>query len=343
MTLATLQKTTPVHTDTRERIEAMIAAAGRRMQREFLEAVAEVAEGVSLAELEQLLSDARVDEILALQEAIAARMATRWVREYTEAAEETAAFIADRLEQYVDFDRTNARAIRTMRDNRARFVREFMDDQRETVTRAVVEGFRQIRVDEQDGVAVVREVAVNPRETARRFRDSVGLTAKQEQWVRNYRMQLETLDLGALDRRLRDRRFDGTVTRAIERSEPLSRQQVDRMVERYRERWVKYRAEVIARTEAIGAVQGGTQEMYRQAFENGTLDQQELERTWDTREDGRQRDAHDAMDGQVRGVDEAFVSGNGNLLMYPGDRSAPASEIIQCRCVALVRFKSAEQ
>ncbi len=338
----TLTKATPTHTDTRERIEAMIAASERRLRREFVEAVAEVAEGVSLAEIERLLSEANVDEILVLQEAIAARLATRWVREYMQAAEDTAEFIGERLEQFVDFDRTNARAIREMRAHRARLVREFVEDQRETVTRAVVEGFRQIRVTEEDGVAIVREVAVNPRETARRFRDSIGLTAKQEQWVANYRHELESLDMRSLGRELRDRRFDGVVTRAIDRNEPLSRQKIDQLVDRYRARFIKYRSEVIARTEAIGAVQAGTQEMYRQAFQNGTLDGQDLERTWDTREDGRQRDSHESMDQQVRGIDEAFVSGAGNRLMYPGDRSAPASEIIQCRCVALVRFREAE-
>lgn len=44
---------------------------------------------------------------------------------------------------------------------------------------------------------------------------------------------------------------------------------------------------------------------------------------------------HDAIDGQIVGVDEPFVLGNGVQLMFPRDPAAPASETINCGCESL--------
>ena len=53
------------------------------------------------------------------------------------------------------------------------------------------------------------------------------------------------------------------------------------MVERYRERYVKYRAEVIGRTEALRAVHAGNYEGYLQAIDEGAINREELQRTVD--------------------------------------------------------------
>lgn len=53
---------------------------------------------------------------------------------------------------------------------------------------------------------------------------------------------------------------------------------------------------------------------------------------WDAITDDRTRDSHKAMDGQIRRVNEYFTTGNGNLMMFPGDTNAPIEEWINCRC-----------
>jgi hypothetical protein len=55
---------------------------------------------------------------------------------------------------------------------------------------------------------------------------------------------------------------------------------------------------------------------------------------WVTRRDERVRETHSAADGQRVRVDEPFTVG-GYPLMHPGDRSAPARETVNCRCVAV--------
>jgi uncharacterized protein with gpF-like domain len=55
--------------------------------------------------------------------------------------------------------------------------------------------------------------------------------------------------------------------------------------------------------------------------------------TWNTAGDERVRESHADMEGQQVPLGQPFVSGLGNDLMYPGDPSAPAEDVINCRCV----------
>ncbi len=84
----------------------------------------------------------------------------------------------------------------------------------------------------------------------------------------------------------------------------------------------------IAQTEIIGATNEGQLISYK----NAGVEQQE----WITARDELVRDSHQ-IDGQVVGIDECFVTGLGNLLRYPGDRStgAPAEDVINCRCCSI--------
>lgn len=83
------------------------------------------------------------------------------------------------------------------------------------------------------------------------------------------------------------------------------------------------RAEKIARTETHNTVGAGTQETYKAA----NVKQKE----WLTTIDGRERESHAVMNGEVVAINEQFSNG----LMYPGDPSGDASEVVNCRCVEL--------
>lgn len=45
------------------------------------------------------------------------------------------------------------------------------------------------------------------------------------------------------------------------------------------------------------------------------------------------RDSHAALDGEKKPQGEPFHTIWGNDLLYPGDPSAPAREVINCHCV----------
>lgn len=98
------------------------------------------------------------------------------------------------------------------------------------------------------------------------------------------------------------------------------------------ERWPN-RATVIARTEAIGALNAGRAESFRALAEEEP--DEELERIWLATDDSRTRDTHQAADGQRVALGQPFQVG-GFELMFPGDPSGPPQEVIQCRCTMLL-------
>lgn len=215
----------------------------------------------------------------------------------------------------ISFDPASPRASAFMEQNKLEFVTNFTRTQRDVTRQAL-----QSALDSGAGV----------RDAARAFRDSIGLTTTQWDVVNNYRSLLEAGNADALDRALRDRRFDPTVDRAIQNDEPLTTEQIDRMVERYRDRFLALRAETIARTETIKVLNVARQEATDQVVEDTGIDPGTVTRTWMATLDARTRDTHAEMDGQTVGLDEPFVSPSGAVLMFPGDPDAPAEEVINC-------------
>ena len=56
---------------------------------------------------------------------------------------------------------------------------------------------------------------------------------------------------------------------------------------------------------------------------------------WDSTLDGRTRPSHQKVDGEIRELDETFSNG----LMFPGDPSVGAGEVVNCRCALLQRAR----
>lgn len=237
------------------------------------------------------------------------------------------------------------------REQAARTRREVRDAMTEDTHKAV----KQIIAD---GV----KRGVSPRDIARDIRDSIGLTASQDQHVRNYRRALQTGDYSnVVGRELHDDRANGKIKKAFDEGRALDPKYVDKLVENYRKKYIGYRAEVIARTESLRAVHEGTEEALRQSIEDGDVDSDQLIRTWHigggTRQAkskggkggkgkvtvSRTRDSHRAMNNQKQPYGKPFVSGKGNILKYPGDPSAPISDTAQCRCAVSTEIEAKQK
>lgn len=94
----------------------------------------------------------------------------------------------------------------------------------------------------------------------------------------------------------------------------------------------KARASKIIRTELAVAQNTGMDTLITEAAEKAGV---KLEKTWRATKDKRTRDSHRKLDGVTVDSDTPFKRG----LMHPHDPSAPASEIVNCRCVAIYRRK----
>lgn len=88
------------------------------------------------------------------------------------------------------------------------------------------------------------------------------------------------------------------------------------------------RALTIARTEATGAMNAAT---LRAALVEQEFLGIPMDKVWISTIDGRTRPDHFAADGQRRPLDGHFDVG-GAVLDVPGDPSAPAGQVVNCRC-----------
>lgn len=79
-----------------------------------------------------------------------------------------------------------------------------------------------------------------------------------------------------------------------------------------------------ARTAYTSAQNGGRMESLRQAKAQGI----HVKKQWLSAHDGRVRDSHAMLDGQIRDLEEKFDNG----LLYPADSSGAPAEVYNCRC-----------
>lgn len=324
-------------TDPVARIEAIVAGAEPAFQKAFLELVAGIQSQATLQVIADLLARGSIEAALGNLFLASESLSVPWNATFTTAGTSTGFMMSQALTAFglppinVTFNQLNTGAIRVMQANRLRLVREFSLGQVEATREALLRGL---------------QTGANPIQQARNFQGSIGLTRHQVGAVANYREALERGSLEALNRELRDRRFDPAVRRAARTGIPLTNAQVDRMVERYRQRFIKHRAQTIARTEALRAANAGRFQMFIQAFEDGTLDPSQVTQIWNTAGDARVRNftnsatSHVSMDQQERPIGIPFTSGAGASLFFPGDPSAPSNDTIRCRCAVATRILS---
>lgn len=223
----------------------------------------------------------------------------------------------------ISFDPVNQRAADIMRREADNLIKQISTEQVEVIREIIAESFLTGRA---------------PRATAQAIKESIGLTRAQEKIVENYRRALEDRSAHALNYQLRNRAKDGTVERAVSGQRNLSQAQIDRMVEQYRKNFVRHRAETIARTESTRVTSLARDESYRQIADKLGIGHNRIIRVWNATEDDRTRDWHADMDGDEASLGQPFTDGLGNKLMFPGDPSAPAATVINCRCVITMRI-----
>jgi hypothetical protein len=201
----------------------------------------------------------------------------------------------------------------------------------------------------------------NPRKIARRMRGTwdkaagayrggmIGLTDTQARHVANAEAQLRSGDPTQLrkylGRKLRDKRFDRTVLKAIREGTPLSEEQIDKMVKGYTRKYVKFRSETVARDQALSALTEGQQQALDQAVQDGHVRNDEIVQEWRTAADDRVRNAHRAIPrmnpgGKPRG--EPFDTLLGPL-RYPRDPQGSRANTIQCRCALAPRIRRRQE
>lgn len=223
----------------------------------------------------------------------------------------------------VRFDSTNPAATEYLRQSAADLVTSISADSLDAI---------------RSTLAGAHGVGDTPTVAARRLRDMIGLTVRQQNAVQNYRYFLETNDYRALARNLNGN--DERVVQAGIRNNTLSGGKIDGLVNGYADRLLRQRTQMIAQTESFRAMNAASHESWRQIASRGDVDVNSIRRFWVATNDSHTRDAHLEIplmnDGGVE-MTQPFRSPLG-AIMYPGDPDAAAANSINCRCSVVYRF-----
>lgn len=90
-----------------------------------------------------------------------------------------------------------------------------------------------------------------------------------------------------------------------------------------------------ARTMTTSAENRGRYDSYHTLQNKGIV----MLKEWVSTDDSRTRQAHVALNGQIRQVDDNFVDGNGKELEYPADPKASPETVYNCRCTMVGRIQ----
>lgn len=313
--------------------EALLATTQARIGAAWQRTFAHLREENTVAAIAKRIEDRQFERAIVGLDESAAAFAGGEHAAYVHAGQTTARTLRDLLavrKKLAVFDASDPQAVAWAQKNRLDKIREITEDQRNTIRGVLVRGAR---------------AGTNPLEMARELRESLGLTARQEQIVANYRRDLLAGGArlrAALERQLTGGAADRTLMAAIRDNRAVPEDRVEVMVATYRQNWRTYRAETIGRTEGLRVAHQASDELYQQAVDKGDIQPAQIERKWVHRKRPGSRDFHAVMNGQIRGFGEAFISGRGTELRYPGDPTAGAEETAGCTCVVVTRLRRGE-
>ena len=308
----------------------------------FIDAIQDVTDNVVLAQVVEALERGDADgawRALGVQQSVFNRI----IAQMSIAFEQGALIVASALPKYLT-DRSGIKSVFrfNIRDRRAEqwlqnesstLITAIEDDMRTAVRDAATQGLIEGRNPRNTALDIVGRI--NPV-TGHREGGLVGLTQQQQMWARNTRQKLLTLDESYFKLALRDKRFDGTVRKAIEEGRGLPTATIDKLVDRYRDNALRARGEMIGRSETLAALNRSEYEATMQALERSELPLAAATKAWDDAGDRRVRPSHSALAeiGPIP-IDQPFVSPvTGARMMHPGDTSlgAGGDDVILCRC-----------
>lgn len=340
-------------------VEAMAAKLEPSLSKAILGALQAQAAAVDLDAIAEALKSGDVNKVMALLQMPPAEGVTNALQDAVWSAGGVAAkTINDRIAGAAfQFNRLNPRLIDWLQTYSLGLIRQIDETTREGVREVLISGMR---------------AGQNPRDQARSIKPVIGLTARQAKAVDNFKKELESFHLrggaagwnlggkisrapggaqtyaldadgnvkdGILERRLRDFRFDGTLKNAMATGKPLTEAQIDKMVAAYSRKYLQFRAQTIARTEALRTTNFGIQDAWRQAIDEFKVPEQLVRRQWIVARDERLCEICGPIPAMnpKRGVKfgQPFNTPQGPMTLPPAHPN--------CRCTVWIRRFEAEQ
>lgn len=238
----------------------------------------------------------------------------------------------------------NPEAEAWLRGHSAELVTNIVAEQKTNIRDALASGLMRGDNPNRTALDIVGRVS---RATGTRQGGIIGLSAPHLATTERARQALLSGDpegmRAYLQLKRRDKRFDGAIHRAIETSKPISRADVDKVIGRLSDGYLKLRADTIALHETFTALGQSRNEAFRQAIAAGKVEARDVVKTWRHTTAEHPRMQHVAMAGQTVAFDQPFVAPDGTPIAYPHADGVPASHTLGCKCRCEYRIAFAER
>lgn len=322
----------------REQFEALLSEFEPLIRKAFLEAVADLRSGVDLGRLIEHLERREIDraiDALNIDRSAYSRLDEAIARAYSGGGQATTGNMPtlrdpNGAKVIIRFDAQAFRALEWFRLHG--LADRMVEIDKDAARLMIIDGIDKGKGARRVGLDLAGRMN---KLTRRREGGVIGLNVPQAQHVISMRERLSSGDPDEMRKVFtmgrRDKRFDRTITRAIEAKKPVSAEDIDRLAARYSDRLLDLRGKTIAKTEGMAAFNAAAIEAYEQAIDKGAVNEADLEKTW--RASMRNtRDTHIALNGTKVGFRADFVSPSAAVMKHPHDPDAPASERVNCEC-----------
>lgn len=325
-------------------IEELLGQYSERVQEAFLEAIAELRNGVQLRMLVEALERQDIDaaiEALNLDPAAYARFQMALQEAFTAAGQLQSANIPQPPGKRVVFrfgvqDPETERVIRRVTADRVTAISE---QDKQAARAAILTGFQ--KGQHPNRIALDLAGRMN-RGQNQRTGGIVGLSEPQQAHVASMRERLLSGDPAemrkVMDMKRRDKRYDALIEKAIKDGKPLSQEDAARLTGRYADRLLALRGETIARTETGMAVMAARMDSFRQGLVKTGYPVEAVTRKWRHGGGGLEpRLMHIRMNNvTVQGLAEPFLvpdaKGGFTPMMHPLDVAGGAKHCANCTC-----------
>lgn len=308
------------------------------IRKAFEAVIAGASAGVDMAQLEALLKANRMEDAVRL---LRLDQSMLWplheaIRNTFMAGGALASDIAPRgLRGVFGFDGRHYRAEQWVSQNVGELIEGITRDSIESTRRVILSGLQEGRSSR----AVAREIT--GRQTGRkRVGGYLGLNSNQTDSIISGRAKLASGDPKLmreyLNLELRNKRFDGSIKKAIREGRAITGKQLDRIIEAHRFKALGYRGRVIAKDQSHTALAAGREEGFQQLIDSGRVSK--VTARWQHNLSEKPRRDHVAMSGTVIEVGQRFEFPDDTRMKHPHDPVGGGRHSLGCRCIAVYRI-----
>lgn len=323
----------------RLRLERALKKYRPAIRKAFIAAVIGAATSIDEAALAAALENrdvTRAIQIARLDDARLYRVLEQMRGAFVTGGETTETVVPRGIQGVYRFDGRAELAEQWVTEHAGQFVQGIQDEQIDALRKVIEAGIAEGRSSKAMAVDIVGR-----RVGRQRTGGFLGLTSQQADSIVSGRAKLASGDPKLMREylrlKLRDRRFDSTIRKAIKEERPIGGPQLSKIIDAHRSKALAYRGKVIAKQESHTALAQGQAEGMRQIADRDDVEAVTVKWVHGFAEDPRLN--HLALDGTRVELGETFDLGNGIRARWPHDENLPASETIGCSCTGVWRVR----